>query len=237
MNKILSVLFAGLITGATPVYAAAPGIPVVDPTAIAQMVQQLTQLQQMYTQLQAQYNTAVSTLNNFTGTRGLGMFGYDTALRQFLPSNFESQMRNVLNGGVSQLTAPARTIYENLKLGERCANLSGEDRNLCEKEGASFAQYQALANEGKKAVDQRLQNIENLMKQIDSATDAKAIADLSARIQAEKVAFEASQLSAQMQMASQKALNEKMLQEQALINHQKAFQPLAEEEILKGLTK
>lgn len=75
------------------------------------------------------------------------------------------------------------------------------------------------------------------MKQIDSATDAKAIADLSARIQAEKVAFDASQLSAQMQLASQKALNEKMLQEQALINHQKAFQPLAEEEILKGLTK
>ena len=66
MNKILSVLFAGLLT--TQAYAAAPGIPVVDPTAIAQMVQQLTQLQQMYSQLQAQYNTAVNTLNNFTGT-------------------------------------------------------------------------------------------------------------------------------------------------------------------------
>ena len=66
---------------------------------------------------------------------------------------------------------------------------------------------------------------------------AKAIADLSARIQAEKVAFEASQLSAQMQLASQKALNEKMLQEQALINHQKAFQPLGKEEIRRRLTK
>lgn len=42
------------------------------------------------------------------------------------------------------------------------------------------------------------------MKQIDSATDAKAIADLSARIQAEKVAFEASQLSAQMQLPLKK---------------------------------
>ena len=235
MNKILSVLFAGLLT--TQAYAAAPGLPVVDPTAIAQMVQQLTQLQQMYSQLQAQYNTAVNTLNNFTGTRGLGMFGYNTALRQFLPSNFESQMRNVLNGGVSQLTGAARAIYDNLNLGARCATLNGEDKAFCEKQGASFAQYQAFADEGKKAVDQRLQNIENLMKQIDSATDAKAIADLNARIQAEKVAFEASQLSAQMQLASQKALNEKMLQEQALNKHQKAFQPLAEEEILKGLTK
>ena len=185
MNKILSVLFAGLLT--TQAYAAAPGIPVVDPTAIAQMVQQLTQLQQMYSQLQAQYNTAVNTLNNFTGTRGLGMFGYNTALRQFLPSNFESQMRNVLNGGVSQLTGAARAIYDNLNLGARCATLNGEDKAFCEKQGASFAQYQAFADEGKKAVDQRLQNIENLMKQIDSATDAKAIADLSARIQAEKV--------------------------------------------------
>lgn len=114
MNKILSVLFAGLITAASPTYAS--GIPVVDASAIAQMVQQLTQLQQMYSQLQAQYNTAVNTLNNFTGTRGLGMFGYNTALRQFLPSNFESQMRNVLNGGVSQLTGAARTIYDNLNL-------------------------------------------------------------------------------------------------------------------------
>ena len=190
MNKILSVLFAGLITAASPTYAS--GIPVVDASAIAQMVQQLTQLQQMYSQLQAQYNTAVNTLNNFTGTRGLGMFGYNTALRQFLPSNFESQMRNVLNGGVSQLTGAARTIYDNLNLGARCATLNGEDKAFCEKQGASFAQYQAFADEGKKAVDQRLQNIENLMKQIDSATDAKAIADLSARIQAEKVAFEAS---------------------------------------------
>lgn len=115
MNKILSVLFAGLITAASPTYAS--GIPVVDASAIAQAVQQLTQLQQMYSQLQAQYNTAVNTLNNFTGTRGLGMFGYNTALRQFLPSNFESQMRNVLNGGVSQLTGAARTIYDNLNLG------------------------------------------------------------------------------------------------------------------------
>ena len=230
MNKILSVLFAGLITAASPTYAS--GIPVVDASAIAQMVQQLTQLQQMYSQLQAQYNTAVNTLNNFTGTRGLGMFGYNTALR-----HFESQMRNVLNGGVSQLTGAARTIYDNLNLGARCATLNGEDKAFCEKQGASFAQYQAFADEGKKAVDQRLQNIENLMKQIDSATDAKAIADLSARIQAEKVAFEASQLSAQMQLASQKALNEKMLQEQALINHQKAFQPLGKEEIRRRLTK
>ena len=214
MNKILSVLFAGLITAASPTYAS--GIPVVDASAIAQAVQQLTQLQQMYSQLQAQYNTA---------------------LRQFLPSNFESQMRNVLNGGVSQLTGAARTIYDNLNLGARCATLNGEDKAFCEKQGASFAQYQAFADEGKKAVDQRLQNIENLMKQIDSATDAKAIADLSARIQAEKVAFEASQLSAQMQLASQKALNEKMLQEQALINHQKAFQPLGKEEIRRRLTK
>ena len=214
MNKILSVLFAGLITAASPTYAS--GIPVVDASAIAQMVQQLTQLQQMYSQLQARYNTA---------------------LRQFLPSNFESQMRNVLNGGVSQLTGAARTIYDNLNLGARCATLNGEDKAFCEKQGASFAQYQAFADEGKKAVDQRLQNIENLMKQIDSATDAKAIADLSARIQAEKVAFEASQLSAQMQLASQKALNEKMLQEQALINHQKAFQPLGKEEIRRRLTK
>ena len=225
MNKILSVLFAGLITAASPTYAS--GIPVVDASAIAQAVQQLTQLQQMYSQLQAQYNTAVNTLNNFTGTRGLGMFGYNTALRQFLPSNFESQMRNVLNGGVSQLTGAARTIYDNLNLGARCATLNGEDKAFCEKQGASFAQYQAFADEGKKAVDQRLQNIENLMKQIDSATDA----------QAEKVAFEASQLSAQMQLASQKALNEKMLQEQALINHQKAFQPLGKEEIRRRLTK
>ena len=70
MNKILSVLFAGLITAASPTHAS--GIPVVDASAIAQAVQQLTQLQQMYSQLQAQYNTAVNTLNNFTGTRGLG---------------------------------------------------------------------------------------------------------------------------------------------------------------------
>ena len=66
---ILAVMLsAGVCSGTS---ALASGIPTVDAAAIAQMVQQLTQMQQMYSNMVQQYNTAVNTLQNFTGTRGL----------------------------------------------------------------------------------------------------------------------------------------------------------------------
>ncbi|MFR1026561.1 MAG: hypothetical protein ACLSE8_09200 [Parasutterella sp.] len=39
----------------------------------------------MYSNMVQQYNTAVNTLQNFTGTRGLGLVDYNLNLRNLIP--------------------------------------------------------------------------------------------------------------------------------------------------------
>ena len=89
------ILSAGMYSGTS---AFASGIPTVDAAAIAQMVQQLTQMQQMYSNMVQQYNTAVNTLQNFTGTRGLGLVDYNLNLRNLIPSAARSRLNGIMNG-------------------------------------------------------------------------------------------------------------------------------------------
>lgn len=179
--------------------AAASGIPTVDAAAIAQMVQQLTQLQQMYSQLQAQYNTAVSQLNNFTGTRMLGTIHYDTNLRNLIPLDARQRLNAVMNGGA--LSDLGKQIFDRLGLGESCEQFEGEVKQQCLRTQNFKAEQQAVLEEGQTRVNERLENVEALMGRINSATDAKAIADLQARIQVEQVALESSKLAAEFQQA------------------------------------
>ena len=96
-RKVIATLMlsAGLCSGTS---ALASGIPTVDAAAIAQMVQQLTQMQQMYSNMVQQYNTAVNTLQNFTGTRGLGLVDYNLNLRSLIPTSARSRLNGIMNG-------------------------------------------------------------------------------------------------------------------------------------------
>lgn len=97
-------LSAGMYSGTS---ALASGIPTVDAAAIAQMVQQLTQMQQMYSNMVQQYNTAVNTLQNFTGTRGLGLVDYNLNLRSLVPTSaLQSSQRNNERHLVTQQFGP-----------------------------------------------------------------------------------------------------------------------------------
>lgn len=216
--------------------AAASGIPTVDAAAIAQMVQQLTQLQQMYSQMQAQYNTAVNQLNNFTGTRMLGTIHYDTNLRNLIPLDARQRLNSVMRGG--SLSDLGKQIFDRLGLGEACEHYEGEVRQECLKSQNFKAEQQAILEEGQTRVSERLENIESLMGQINSATDVKAIADLQARIQVEQVALESSKLAAEFQQAQfskqaeevekqakQKAMKE-MFPELTLADIKAALQPV-----------
>lgn len=190
-------LSAGMYSGTS---ALASGIPTVDAAAIAQMVQQLTQMQQMYSNMVQQYNTAVNTLQNFTGTRGLGLVDYNLNLRSLIPTSARSRLNGIMNG-TSSLSSLGRDIFNRLKLGDACSNLDGEVKQNCLRAREFEAEQQAVLEEAANTANQRLQNIESLMSRINTATDAKSIADLSARIQAEQVALQSSQLAAQFQQA------------------------------------
>ncbi|WP_251451611.1 type IV secretion system protein [Parasutterella muris] len=227
---LAAVLSAGLTSGAF-----ASGIPTVDAAAIAQMVQQLTQLQQMYSQLQAQYNTAVSQLNAITGNRGLGMIHYDSKLRNLIP--LDAQLRlNAIVRGTGSLSSLGKEVFDRLNLGQACENYTGEVKENCLKSQSFVAEQQAILEETQKTVTQRLEKVELLMQQINSATDAKAIADLSARIQAEQVALSSSKLAAEFQQAQMNQQAE-IVKEQARQEAMKQIFPELTQEDVKNALK
>ena len=199
----------------------ASGIPTVDVSAITQAVLQLQQLQQAYqTQLQ-QYNTAVNQLKNFTGNRGFGTLKYDLNLRNLIPQDVQSRLNSILRG-TGTLSNLGKQFFEKFELGKACEQLEGEPKEYCLRSQNYKAETAAALQQGQNTVAQRLQNIESLMSKINEAEDAKAIADLSARIQAEQVALNASQFAAQFQQA-QMAQQSKALEEAA---KKKAFQEM-----------
>jgi len=141
---ILAVMLsAGVCSGTS---ALASGIPTVDAAAIAQMVQQLTQMQQMYSNMVQQYNTAVNTLQNFTGTRGLGLVDYNLNLRSLIPTSARSRLNGIMNG-TSSLSSLGRDIFNRLKLGDACSNLDGEVKQNCLKAREFEAEQQAVLEE------------------------------------------------------------------------------------------
>ena len=224
-------LSAGMYFGTS---ALASGIPTVDAAAIAQMVQQLTQMQQMYSNMVQQYNTAVNTLQNFTGTRGLGLVDYNLNLRSLIPTSARSRLNGIMNG-TSSLSSLGRDIFNRLKLGDACSNLDGEVKQNCLKAREFEAEQQAVLEEAANTANQRLQNIESLMSRINTATDAKSIADLSARIQAEQVALQSSQLAAQFQQTQMNKQNELVRQQAEREAHQKMFPRMPQADIQRAI--
>lgn len=221
--------------------ASASGIPVVDAAAIElaqkHQLENFAQMLKDYQQMVLQYQQAVNTYKNFTGTRGFGMAFYDLNLRQFLPSNFESQIRNAVSGGLNSLSTEGKALFDEWRLGEVCSNLPAKDKTVCEREQAGFAEFNAMMQKGRETVSQRLSRMENLISQIQTATDAKAIADLSAQIQAEKNAFDASREVAASQIEQAKAMRELQERNIAQIEHQTVFRRLSDAEISEQLTK
>ena len=228
-HYILSVILCALMNGSF-----ASGIPTVDAAAIAQMVQQLTQLQQMYSQLQAQYNTAVSQLNAITGNRGLGMIHYDSKLRNLIPLDAQLRLNSIVRGRA--LSSLGKEVFDRLNLGQACENYTGEVKENCLKSQSFVAEQQAILEETQKTVTQRLEKVELLMQQINSATDAKAIADLSARIQAEQVALSSSKLAAEFQQAQMNQQAE-IVKEQARQEAMKQIFPELTQEDVKNALK
>lgn len=231
MKKIVFIIAAIFCSES----ALASGIPVVDAAAITQIVLQLEQLKKEYDVITNNYNQAVSTYRNFTGSRGLGMIHYDPSLRSLIPANIRVGIRQAMRLGKSALSADALQIFEEGGFGEICNGLVGSGQDLCMKEQAGKAQFQAYLQESQQLAQSRLDNIERLMQQINSAEDAKAISDLSARIQAEQTALEATKLHASLQLQELERMQAQLIAMEREKRHQQVFRKLSNAELSAAL--
>lgn len=200
MKRLVIALFSTGIGLSPPTFAA--GIPVIDSANLAQAIQQVTawgtQAQQMVDQL----NQMQKQLENASGVRGMADLVNDPATRQYLPAEYQT----LLSDGVGQWEA----IQEAAKVFDiEDSSLAGNAEAVASynADRKQNAINRASAEEAYASASQRFEDIQVLLDKVNSAPDAKDIADLQARIQAEQVMLqnEANKLAALEQLSQAQA--------------------------------
>lgn len=223
MRKLLlsCVLAGGMITSS--VHA---GIPV---TIVADVPGQQAQLQN-YAQMLKEYATLVDQLEqmrrqfeqmekdyqSITGTRNLGQILDNPEFKQYLPSNWQDVYNSIRSDGYKGLTGTAKALRDASKVFDACSNVQDKTKKqVCEASAVKPAQDQAFAMDAFKKSAERTGQIEGLMKRINTTSDPKSIAELTARIQAEQAMLQNEQTKLDMYLASSKA-EQAMLEQQEI---------------------
>jgi len=175
------------------------GIPVIDAANLAQAVQQVTAWAQQYQQMVQQIEQLQQQYQNLNGVRNMGSLVNNPTARQYLPADYQT----VLSQGVGQWQA----IYnaaKKLDISETRLSNNSDVAQAFQAVAKQAAINRAGAEEGYKTASERFSDIQILLDKINAAPDAKDIADLQARIQAEQVMMqnEANKLAMLQQLAS-----------------------------------
>lgn len=219
MKKILAGVVAFAALGAVPTHAQ---IPVTDAAAIAKSsaehlaeiakwVDQLKAMEQQFNQMKAQYDA-------ITGSRGMGQL-MNNATRQVLPQDFTQSYDKLMTMGQGGASQAARKIYDSIKkLG--CDNYQDQNERLsCEAQAYAQPENAAYINDALESSQARAQQLQQLLSQVDGATDLKAATDLANRIAAEQAMLQNEQTMVRLALAqreSQAALLEQAKREEGI---------------------
>lgn len=170
----------------------ATGIPVFD---AANVMQAITSVQQLKAQLEQQ-KQIYQAMN---GTRGMGNLLNDPALRNYLPADWQKIYDQLSTGGLAGLSGSAAEIRKATKVFD-CERLQQDvnSRYQCEVQAGKVAQDKAFGLAAYEQSVRRVDQIEALMRRINDTSDAKAIAELNARLQAENALIQNEQIKLQM---------------------------------------
>lgn len=172
----------------------------------AMMVDQLNQMKQQFSQMEKEYSS-------LTGSRNLGDILNSPEFKQYLPDDWQDIYSNIRNNGYDGLSGAAKALRDASKVFDTCSYINdATEKRVCEAQSIQAAQDQTFANDAYKKSTNRVQQIESLMTEINRTSDPKAIAELSARIQAEQALIQNEQIKLAMYQESSKA--EKQLLDQ-----------------------
>ena len=183
--------------------AQASGIPVFDGAAAANAVQNLVKWAEQLKQMQSQLDQAKQLYASMNGIRGMGSILNNPELRNYLPADWQKVYDSVKTGGYNGLTDAAKAIRDNNQVYDNCAHQTGSAQAICYRQAAQSAQYKDFVGQALASSQKRLNQIQSLMNTINTTTDAKAIAELQARISSEQatIANEATQMQLFKMMA------------------------------------
>lgn len=202
------------------------GIPVsvvLDATAIqhqfvnyAQTLKEYATVLQQLENMRSQLLQAEKDFASTTGSRNLGDILNDPAFKEYLPANWERIYSDIRTGGYDGLSGSAKALRDASKIYDACANdtATETEKQICNATAVKPAQDQAFALAAYEKSNQRTQQIESLMREINRTSDPKAIAELNARIQAEQAMLINEQTKLSMYQATAQAEAEILRQQE-----------------------
>ncbi|SFU15909.1 P-type DNA transfer protein VirB5 [Mesorhizobium sp. YR577] len=170
----------------SPGSAAGQGIPVIDQTAIAKHIESIAQLKSQLDALQQQIDQAqqlYGSFNKLTNMADIAGVLNDPAIRKALPADFNA-IERVLKGEGSGVFGDTTSKFLE---GNSTYRTSADDfyaQELSRIQNKNAGQM-SLGQQIYNAATKRIDGIDQLREKISSASDAKDIADLQARLQAE----------------------------------------------------
>lgn len=180
LSVALGVAAIGGVASTSPAYAS--GIPVIDVAHIAETVLQYQEMIKQLETLNSQLNQAKQQYESLTGGRGMGNLA--RTAESYIPSNWKETLDLMKGGGGGELGSMADQIREAASQLDKefYASADGDVRQGLQQALQSAAAGQAMNAKIYDSSEQRLQRLNSLADQVDSAADMKAISDLQARI-------------------------------------------------------
>ncbi|CAN7655198.1 P-type DNA transfer protein VirB5 [Acidovorax sp. LjRoot129] len=172
-------------------------------TDIAKESTQMARWILQYAQMYEQYTQLVKTYNSLNGTRGMASLVNNPALRHYLPADYE----NILGKGYGNWQ-PLRASIED-PIG---------NQKLYKNRRDQVAIDEAMALESYRQASRRFQDIQVLLDRVNAAPDAKDIADLQGRIQAEQVMLQNESVKLAM-LKNLQEIQQRKMAEQASRNY------------------
>ena len=197
-------------------------MPVIDVSAVGQLVSQLHTLQGQLATARDQLTEAHNTLSALSGPRGMEQL-LATAPRNYLPQSWTEMSATLTNLG-SAYGALASDIQGLIATNSVLAPaqlqlLTAAQQQLIAQSRQQVAGLAAVARAALATSSQRFGSLQGLITAIGTASDAKGIYDLQARIQAESgmLQNEATKLQALYQaQAAQAGLLAQQVREQGI---------------------
>lgn len=190
--------------------ANATGIPVFDAASMTNALQTIMQLRQQLDQIK-------SLQSQFEGVRSMGSLLNKPELRNMLPTDWQNVYDSVKNGSISGVSG----AYGDLSKRESVTGTTDELNKLRERRWEQSLSDKVMGENAYKAAIDRLNNLEDLGRKINTTQDAKAAIDFMSRMQQEQALVQNE--SARMQLMSQLQLAEDRLNTQKEEKIQKAL--------------
>ena len=178
IKKILATV-AICFSLSTPAFA---GIPVLDSANLANTLQNLVKWGEQLNAMQQQYTQQIQQFNSLNGARGMANLVNNPALRKYLPQNYQDILAN--GYGNSAAIRAASKVVDVSTLG---LNPNSPSAQAFEGNARQISINRATYEDGYLKAGQRFDDLQVLLDKVNAAPDAKDIADLQARLQAEQV--------------------------------------------------